>query len=99
MVIPTRYYFSIEANKEHPAWHEDGGGELYRGYLREHRLTCNLSQENAMSKNSGSPKPMTQTDASRIQSAEARANGGKVASGSFAARAQGTAARNETPKK
>lgn len=52
-----------------------------------------------MSKNSGSHKPMTQADASRIQSAEARSNGGKVDSSSFAARAQGAAARNETTKK
>lgn len=80
---------------DHPAWLEDGGGELYRRKM----ITFNINQEIAMSKNSGSPKPMTQTDASRIQGAEARADGGKVASGSFAARAQRTAARNETPKK
>lgn len=52
---------------------------------------------------SNSPKtPMTQSDAARIQSAEAKANGGKVAKGGFAARAQSAAARNasnQSPKK
>ena len=37
---------------------------------------------------------MTKTAAARIQSAEARANGGKVAKGGFAAKAQRAAARN-----
>nr|WP_244272872.1 hypothetical protein [Burkholderia lata] len=37
---------------------------------------------------------MTATDAARIQGATARANGGKVAPGSFAARATSTAARS-----
>jgi hypothetical protein len=37
---------------------------------------------------------MTKTDAARIQSAEAKANGGKVAKGGFAARAQSAADRN-----
>lgn len=41
-----------------------------------------------------SKTPMTQTDAARIQSAEAKANGGKVAKGGFAARTQRAAARN-----
>ncbi|KAI3429641.1 hypothetical protein D9Q98_005727 [Chlorella vulgaris] len=36
----------------------------------------------------GKHTPMTQTDASRIQSAEARANDGIVEKGSFASRAQ-----------
>jgi len=40
---------------------------------------------------------MTQTAASRIQSATARANSGKVASGSFAARTQSAAALNAAP--
>jgi hypothetical protein len=35
---------------------------------------------------------MTQTAAARIQSAEAKANGGKVAKGGFASRAQSAAA-------
>lgn len=38
-------------------------------------------------------KPMTKSDASRIQSTEAQANGGAVAKGSFAARAQSAADR------
>ncbi|WP_108744076.1 hypothetical protein [Salinivibrio sharmensis] len=38
--------------------------------------------------------PMTPTAAARIQSGQAKVNGGKVAKGSFAARAQATAARN-----
>jgi len=45
---------------------------------------------------------MTKSAAARIQSAEAKANGGKVAKGGFAARAQSAAARNasnQSPKK
>ncbi|RKZ77074.1 MAG: hypothetical protein DRR19_28225 [Candidatus Parabeggiatoa sp. nov. 1] len=38
-----------------------------------------------------SKTPMTQTAAARIQSAEAKANGGKVAKGGFASRAQSAA--------
>lgn len=38
--------------------------------------------------------PMTPAAAARIQSATAKANGGKVAAGSFAAIAQAAAARN-----
>lgn len=38
--------------------------------------------------------PMTQIAAARIQSATAKANGGQVPSGSFAARAQSASARN-----
>lgn len=41
---------------------------------------------------------MTQSAAARIQSAGARANGGKVSAGSFAARAQAAAAHNVTGK-
>jgi len=37
---------------------------------------------------------MNQTAAARIQSAEAKNNGGKVAKGGFAARSQSAAARN-----
>lgn len=37
---------------------------------------------------------MTKTAAARIQSAEAKANGGKVSKNGFAARAQSAAARN-----
>lgn len=39
------------------------------------------------------PTSITVSDASRIQSAEAKANGGKVPKGGFAARAQRAAAR------
>ena len=44
--------------------------------------------------NGKSKKAMTQKDASRIQSAHAKKNGGKVEKGSFAARAQASAAKN-----
>lgn len=42
----------------------------------------------------GGGRSMTQAAASRIQSATARASGGQVSSGSFAARAQSAAAHN-----
>lgn len=42
----------------------------------------------------GSKSPMMPKDAARIQGAEAKANGGGVAKGSFAARAQTAAAKN-----
>lgn len=38
--------------------------------------------------------PMTQTAAARIQSSTAKANGGQVPAGSFAARAMSAAAKN-----
>ncbi|MEL0658980.1 hypothetical protein V6255_07480 [Psychromonas arctica] len=38
--------------------------------------------------------PMTPTAAARIQSSQAKANGGQVIKGSFAARAQSSAAKN-----
>lgn len=41
-----------------------------------------------------SKSPMTPKDAARIQGAEAKANGGGVAKGSFAARAQSAATKN-----
>jgi len=44
--------------------------------------------------NSRGGTPMTMARAAAIQSATAQANGGKVASGSFAARAQSAAAHN-----
>ena len=54
-----------------------------------------------MSKNNSgtSHKPMTPEAAQRIQSSEAKANGGGVQKGSFAARAQGAAATNGSSKK
>lgn len=42
-------------------------------------------------------KSMSKAAASRIQSATAKANGGAVPTGSFAARAQSAAAGNNTP--
>lgn len=42
---------------------------------------------------------MTQSAASRIQSATAKVNGGKVASGSFASRAQSAASTNSNTGK
>lgn len=53
-------------------------------------------KESRMSKKS---KPMTATDASRIQSAESKSSDGKVAKGSFAARAQAAADSNAKPSK
>lgn len=51
-------------------------------------------------KPASSPRtPMTQSAASRIQSAEARSAGGQVSPESFAARAQRAAAHNTAPKK
>ena len=38
--------------------------------------------------------PMTSSSAARIQAAQAKANGGQVSKGSFAARAQAAAAKN-----
>ncbi|AUW38292.1 MULTISPECIES: hypothetical protein [Vibrionaceae] len=38
--------------------------------------------------------PMTPSAAARVQSSAAKANGGQVAKGSFAARAQAAAAKN-----
>jgi hypothetical protein len=46
------------------------------------------------SSNVGSRSPMTTSAAARIQGATARASGGHVAAGSFAARAQAAAAQN-----
>lgn len=43
----------------------------------------------------GSSKPMTQAAASRIQSSQAKANGGAVRKGSFAPRAQSAATKNK----
>ena len=46
--------------------------------------------------NMSKPKsaPMTPSAAARIQGGQAKANGGQVAKGSFAARAQAAAAKN-----
>jgi hypothetical protein len=47
-----------------------------------------------MSNKQPSKTPMTPADAARIQSAQAKANGGRVDKQSFAARAQAAAANN-----
>ena len=47
---------------------------------------------------SKSTTPMTTKAASRIQSSTAKASGGKVAKGSFAARAQSAAAKGGSKK-
>lgn len=47
-----------------------------------------------MSKAKPTPTPMTPSAASRIQGAQAKANGGQIAKGSFATRAQSAAAKN-----
>lgn len=51
-----------------------------------------MSQQS--SSGSQGQSPMTSAAAARIQSATAKAGGGRVAKGSFAARAQSAAARN-----
>lgn len=50
------------------------------------------------SSNASARSPMTFSAAARIQSAIARGNGGQVARGSFAARAQSAAAHNASGK-
>lgn len=52
-----------------------------------------------MSKAKNQSSNMTSKAASRIQSAEAKANGGKVSKGGFAARAQSAAAKSIYHKK
>ncbi|WP_422136745.1 hypothetical protein [Endozoicomonas sp. ALD040] len=47
-----------------------------------------------MANKSKTSAPMTPSAAARIQSSEAKADGGKVSSGSFASRAQSAAAKN-----
>lgn len=52
-----------------------------------------------MSKSSAKSTPMTSKAAARIQSSNAKSNGGQVAAGSFAARAQSAAATNQSGAK
>jgi hypothetical protein len=52
-----------------------------------------------MSKSSAKSTPMTSQAAARIQSIAAKANGGQVKAGSFAARAQRGAAANQGTSK
>ena len=49
-----------------------------------------------MSQNQSNKSPMTPSAASRIQSAAAKTNTGRVERGSFAAKAQAAAAHNST---
>ncbi|CAJ0802507.1 hypothetical protein LMG7141_04119 [Ralstonia condita] len=51
------------------------------------------------SKASKSPSPMTSQAAARIQSSTAKAGGGQVTAGTFAARAQRAATVNQTGAK
>ncbi len=48
---------------------------------------------------SSKPTPMTTRAAARVQSTTARANGGQIAKGGFAARAQRAAAKNSAGKR
>lgn len=60
-------------------------------------MVLRKDSEDTMSKNTGSQgskAPMTPPAAARVQSATAKVNGGQVAKGSFAARAQAAAAKN-----
>lgn len=50
--------------------------------------------EGEMNMTKAKSTPMTPAAASRIQSSQAKANGGQVAKGSFGARAQSAAAKN-----
>lgn len=54
---------------------------------------------NMSSKASKSPSPMTSQAAARIQSSTAKAGGGQVTAGTFAARAQRAATVNQTSAK
>ena len=74
---------------------------------REYRpFRCRIRQQQLFTKGkvmpksskSGAHSPMTQPAAARIQSAHARANGGKVSTGSFPARALAAAAHNANGK-
>jgi Seed maturation protein len=60
--------------------------------LLHHVVSAGLSQ------NAKAPTPMTTSDAARIQSAAARAGDGGVEKGSFPARAQAAAAKNDNAK-
>ncbi len=78
------------------------------GMVLSHHLEDNMSNNKSSkgfkgSKGSKGSKrgktPMTPTAASRIQSATAKGGNGKVGKGSFAARAQSAAAKNESASK
>lgn len=58
-------------------------------------LTCLCSNtQGDMNMSKAKSTPMTPAAAARIQSAQAKANGGQVAKGSFGARAQSAASKN-----
>jgi hypothetical protein len=58
-------------------------------------LICLCSnKQGEMNMSNAKSTPMTPTAAARIQGAQAKANGGQVAKGSFAAKAQSAAAKN-----
>lgn len=58
-------------------------------------ITCLCSNtQGEMNMSKAKPTPMTPSAASRIQGAQAKANGGQIAKGSFATRAQSAAAKN-----
>jgi len=54
-----------------------------------------FTERSLMSKSQAKSTPMTSQAAARIQSATAKANGGQVKAGSFAAVAQSAAAANQ----
>lgn len=81
---------TLSANPENKkTLHLRGSGVL-------HALVTFLLSLNRRSQNMSNTKstPMTPSAAARIQSAAAKANGGQVTKGSFAARAQAAAAKN-----
>jgi hypothetical protein len=53
-----------------------------------------FKQEGEMNMSKSKTTPMTPSAAARIQGGQAKANGGQVAKGSFAAKAQAAAAKN-----
>jgi hypothetical protein len=69
-------------------------GDPCRGFATHQSQKNKESGMSQQSSGSQSQTPMTQQGASRIQAATAKANGGQVAKGSFAARASSAAAHN-----
>jgi hypothetical protein len=63
--------------------------------FKQRLLTCLCSNtQGEMNMSKAKSTPMTPSAAARIQGGQAKANGGQVAKGSFAARAQSAAAKN-----
>lgn len=73
--------------------------QTFRGAISYLSCVANPSnvflERSHMSKSSAKSTPMTNQAAARIQSVTAKANGGQVKAGSFAARAQRGAATNQ----